>query len=128
MELICSIISCDFLKYLLHLSKKIMYHILLFPLITLLVFTQSKVLKTQSNLMSNDQIVRTSIIVNIGWLFTFICLIYVGINYSWISSILFLILGIVIGPVMLTFLPFLYLICRFWPVFALLLIILEFFV
>jgi hypothetical protein len=59
-----------------------MYHILLFPLITLLVFTQSKVLKTQSNLMSNDQVVRTSIIVNIGWLFTIICLIYVGINYS----------------------------------------------
>jgi divalent metal cation (Fe/Co/Zn/Cd) transporter len=99
----------------------------LYSILVLLVFGQAKVLATQHQSMSNKQISRTSVMVNIGWLITFIGFIFLGISYSWMVSIFALLTGILIYPMLLSLFPFIYLLSPFWPIVVLIIAYLEFF-
>lgn len=101
--------------------------LILFSILIALVFGQARVLQTQSNNMSSRQVLRTTIIVNIGWLFVLLTFVYLGLKYSWGLSFLALILGITVGPMIFTILPLFYLLAPFWPIIILMISYLEFF-
>lgn len=100
---------------------------ILFSTLIALVFGQARVLHTQSNNMSERQVLRTSIIVNIGWLLVLLTFIYLGLKYSWGSAFISLIIGITLGPTIFVVLPFFYIVTPLWPVIILILCYLEFF-
>jgi hypothetical protein len=100
---------------------------LLFALLITLVFGQARVIKTQGHTMSEKQLLRTSLIVNIGWFLIFVVFIYLGINYSWLNTIISLVVGIIVGPLLITILPLIYVITPLWPIVLFFMIYLEFF-
>lgn len=99
----------------------------LFQILYLLVFAQAKVLQLNGGILTEKRSIQMSITVIIGWIACSILFVYFGIEYSWMTTFIGSILSAILSGMIILLFPPIYLICKFWPLLFITLLILEFY-
>ena len=99
----------------------------IFQVLYILVFAQARVLHTQSEQLSPNRSLKMSFSVILGWISYSALFVYFGIEYSWMTTILGLIITAILSGIVTLLFPPIYLICRFWPLLLVTLLFLEFY-